>query len=85
MRLFRKHVCPPREVHVVNNVEFCSHEQLIPIDKRKKYALKLHHGLDQRYVQQITDVIKKSGYKIAIVIDGNQVDFEEWNKSDAGI
>lgn len=83
MKLFKRHKCPPRQVTVINEVQFCSHEHLIPMDKRKKYALKLHQDLHFHHVKQIKDFIEKSGYKIVLTYNGNAADLEEWLHKDA--
>ena len=63
-----------------NEVAFCSHEQLMPLDKRKNYALRHHGYLAPELVKTIKSTLEASGYKIKLIYDGNQCELEEWTK-----
>ena len=63
-----------------NEIKFCSHEQLMPLDKRKNYALRHHGYLAPELVRHIKLTLEASGYKIKLIYDANQCELEERTK-----
>lgn len=83
MRLFKRHQCPTRHITMQNEIKFCSHEQLMPLDKRKNYALRVHHDLSPDMIKHIKTTLEASGYKIKLIYNGNWSNMEEWMRDNA--
>jgi len=71
----KKHICEPRPIEIKTDVHLCTHEQLIPIDKRKNYVLVLKQPLSSEQMDYVLKMLKFDGYKIKLLVNGDGTEF----------
>lgn len=76
MKLFKKHKCPTQPHIWKVDVIIGENAHLMPIDKRKNYALILDTPLPAQHIEQIFKITQASGYKIKIIINGQNVELK---------